>query len=486
MNWEAAGNYLAAFFVVMLALVASGHAVIYKRDSRAAVLWVGFIWLSPVVGPVLYLLLGINRIRRRATTLRVPRRYPADLPGLPRGDNQVALDSQGWPVPGRMEFPALAHQIARVTRFPMTGGNAIEPLIQGDEAYPAMLQAIESAKGSVGLASYIFEPHGVGEKWVKALSDAAQRGVEVRVLVDATGARYSIPSVLGELKSRGVRVDTFLPFGALRGPVSWNLRNHRKLLVVDGRMGFTGGMNIRNGHVLKSNPTKPIQDVHFRLQGPVVEQMLEVFVADWFFATGEQLDGEAWFPDERIDHPGQIRARSIPDGPDDTLDAQRWTFLGALAAARHRVRIVTPYFLPDQVLIAGLNMAAMRGVRVEILLPEKSNLPVVHWAVHAGLWQVLEKGCRIFLTRPPFDHAKLMVVDDGWSLIGSSNWDPRSYRLNFEYNIEAYDTDFASRLNRLIDQRLEGARPLTFAEANSRPLPVRFRDGIARLFTPFI
>ena len=179
-------------------------------------------------------------------------------------------------------------------------------------------------------------------------------------------------------------------------------------------------------------------------------------------------------------------ARGISDGPGEDLDKLRMTLLGAIAAARSKITIVTPYFLPDRELITALNIASMSGVQVRIVLPLKNNQPLVAWAAMAQLWQVLERGCRVFLTAPPFDHTKLMIVDETWTLVGSANWDPRSLRLNFEYNLECYDEWLAGEMELLTEQKLRGASELTEATVNARSFPVQLRDGIARLLSPYI
>jgi cardiolipin synthase A/B len=266
--------------------------------------------------------------------------------------------------------------------------------------------------------------------------------------------------------------------------MSINLRNHRKILVVDGRVGFTGGMNIRQGNLLKEKPKHPTQDLHFRVEGPVVAHLQRTFADDWFFSAREVLKGPKWFP--KLSAAGPVAARGIADGPDEDFEIFRWAVLGALACAATSVHILTPYFLPDMAMISALNLAAMRGVEVDILLPAKSNLPYVHWATFAILWQVLERGCRVWLTPPPFDHSKLMLVDNCWSLLGSANWDPRSLRLNFEFNVECYDPALALALQGIVQRKLRHARRVTLAELDARPLPVKLRDGVLRLFTPLL
>lgn len=475
-------HYLAAGITILCALFASGHAILYKRDSRAAVLWVGVIWLVPVVGSILYLMLGINRIRRRAIFLRgTLQRGEAPRAAIPLEtfERSELEDETGCRNP-----LGLARLVGQVIGKPLLTGNRVDPLLNGDEAYPAMVEAIETAQESVAIATYIFDNDAVGVRFAEALGRAAARGVAVRVLVDDTGARYSFPPITHVLHKWRVPVARFLPSLVPWRFMSINLRNHRKILVADGKTGFTGGLNIRQAHVLKDEPRSPTQDLHFRLQGPIVADLQDAFADDWYFCTREKLEGPKWFP--KLDALGQVVARGIADGPDEDFEIFRWTVLGALACAKTSVKIVTPYFLPDAAMISALNLAAMRGVSIDIILPSKSNLPYVHWAAFAILWQVLQRGCRVWLTSPPFDHSKLMLVDGCWSLIGSANWDPRSLRLNFEFNVECYDPALSVALEGIVRHKLAHARELTLADVDSRPLPLKLRDGVFRLFTPFL
>jgi cardiolipin synthase len=227
-----------------------------------------------------------------------------------------------------------------------------------------------------------------------------------------------------------------------------------------------------------------VQDLHFQIDGPVVAHLMEAFADDWAFTTREELRDERWFPNH--ERPGHVLARGIRDGPDEDFEKLAWTVLGALACARSSVRIMTPYFLPDAALITALNVTALRGVKVEIILPSVNNLLLVKWASMALLWQVLEKGCRVYLSPGPFDHTKLFLVDRIWAMIGSANLDPRSLRLNFEFCLECYDRGLAFELDRLIEDRRRRAREITLADIDGRSLPVRLRDGAARLFSPYL
>jgi len=477
--------HLAAGFDILACLLASSHALLHKRDTRAATIWLGVIWALPALGPLLYLTLGVNRIRRRAIKLGVHKTRSRDIP-----------ENLGEPEPsGAEHLKHIARVVSRVTPQPLTAGNKISPLVNGDETFPAMLAAIEAAKRSITLVTYIFDNDATGKKFITALERAVKRGVAVRVLVDSAGTRYSFPPITFKLRHAKIPFAKFLPASIF---TPWrvatiNLRNHRKALVVDGETAFTGGMNLRHGNVLAEKPSHPVQDLHFSVEGPVVTELQEAFANDWAFTTGEILDGETWFPDSETrflkagsPDAGGVIARVIPDGPDADFENARWTLLAALAEAQTSVKILTPYFLPDNALITALNLAALRGVRVDIILPAQNNLPVVHWASRALWWQVLERGCKIWLTPPPFDHSKLMIVDGHWVLLGSANWDARSLRLNFELNVECYGREFAQQMEQLIARKISTAREVTLAEADSRSLPGKLRDALARQFAPFL
>ena len=478
------GFYVAAVLTLGLAVVASGHAILYKRDSRAAVAWVGLIWLVPVAGGVLYALLGVNRIRRRATGVR------SQSPRL-SGTYAVTLAAdrmlEAVLDPAHAHLLPLGRMVDHLTKRPLTRGNAVTPLVNGEEAYPAMLDAIGRAERSLALSSYIFDRDEVGLQFGGALAAAVRRGVAVRVLIDGVGVRYSWPPIVPWLQAHSVPTARFMPTIAPWRAPFWNLRNHRKLLVADGAVGFTGGINIRLPHLVSRAPRRPVQDLHFRVEGPVVRHLMDPFAEDWSFATGERLEGPAWYPESTdTAAPGSVAARGIIDGPDADFEKIRWAILGAIASARRSIRILTPYFLPDSGIITALSVAALRGVTVEIVLPGTNNLPFVQWAMMAILWQVVKTDCLVYLQPPPFDHTKLMIVDGVWARFGSSNWDARSLRLNFEFDVECYDAALGAELETLFARKRDAARLLTAEELDGRPLPVRLRDGTARLASPYL
>lgn len=466
---------------IVVAAVASAHVVLTKRDTRASIAWVGLIWLTPIFGTMLYFWLGVNRIQRKARLLRGGRQSLESAVHRDACPREAVVNTFG---PNGAHLLSLVTLGNEITKKPLLAGNHIVPLLDGDQAFPAMIQAINDANKCISLSTYIFDNDPVGQLFLDALQRAHSRHVEVRVLIDDMGARYSWPLMTHHLRRAGIKCTTFMP-----PTIPWkfqytNLRTHRKSLVVDGELGFTGGINIREGHCLASHPKHPVRDVHFQVEGPVVSQMQAVFADDWSFCTGEVLEGSDWFPE--IGAKGKVLARGVSDGPDEHFESFRHILLGAIARAESSIMIVTPYFLPDASLIVALNVAALRGIAVDIVLPGENNIPLVKWASTSQLWQVVGRGCRVWISPPPFDHTKLLVVDGLASFVGSSNWDPRSLRLNFELNLECYDRALASQLAALIRDRIRCARPLTMAELDGRSLVIRLRDGIAGLAAPYL
>src|SRR5688572_10951801 len=276
-------DFAYAAALIVIAAVAAGHAVMYKRDSRSAALWVIVIWVLPALGSILYYLLGINRVQRRAARLR---------------GRLVRLRTQTqFPVtePGQ-HFTPLARLVGTVVDRPPVGGNLVEALIDGAHAYPAMLDAIGAARSSLTLASYIFHGDGIGAQFVAALVAAKQRGVEVRVLIDDVDVRFSRGSAAKPLRRAGVPLAVFNPPALPARLHAVNLRNHRKILVADGSVAFTGGMNIDRRYWRPEAPEEAFRDLHFRLRGPVVAHLQEIFADDWQFSEGEALRGPPGFP----------------------------------------------------------------------------------------------------------------------------------------------------------------------------------------------
>jgi cardiolipin synthase len=473
---------LAAHFA--LALTSAGHALLYKRDPRAALGWIAVSFAYPILGPVLYYLFGINRLRTRAHQLKgEPARRLKIRYERPDNIKTIEQDMQLPAMVAHPELAALARSSAAVTHRALVADNHLQPFFTGEAAYDAMLQAIEESLYSVCLATYIFETNRSGLEFIDALVAAQQRGIEVCVLLDGVGEWYSLPRAGSLLKREGIRVARFIPPHLLPPSIHINLRNHRKLLIVDGAIGFTGGMNIGDRHLRQQPPaSNETADIHFQILGPVVEQLQAVFDEDWQFAAGADRRQATAVPVRA----GNAICRVVTDGPNEDLGKLSMIITGAVALARKRVAIMTPYFLPPPELINSLQAAALRGVEVSVILPQRSNLPMVHWATRNMLWELLQYGIRVYYQPPPFAHSKLLLIDDNYAHIGSANLDPRSLRLNFEIVVEVFDRDFVRQLGEHFERVRSTSAEESLATVDGRRLPVRIRDAAAWLFSPYL
>jgi cardiolipin synthase len=448
------------------------HILLTKTETSAPS-WIALVVVSPFIGSLLYWILGINRVQRRARRLRGRRaRF------VPQHAAQFMPFSED-PTPQQRQvflYESAVHDA------PFLGGNRIAPLIGAAAAFPDMLTAIAGARESIALSVYIFGRDDVGKQFVQALKDAHARGVKVHVLVDEIGSGTGPGAADKVLAAAGISTARFIPQKIKFLPLV-NLRNHRKIIIIDGVVGYIGGMNIARNY--NGDSTETVRDIHFRVEGPVLEQMSTIFEEDWRFASGEALI----LPDAPRNEASlalPLYARAVPDGPDNTFQRTLWIMLGALALAQKSVHILTPYFLPNDALTHALSICALRGVDVRVVVPKVTDIKLVDWAMTAKYPDLLEHGVKIYCGSTPFDHSKLMVVDDVWTLVGSSNWDQRSLRLNFEANLEVYDPGLAKQLEDHFQAMQQKAEPISLATLKGLPIRVRLRNNVARLFMPYL
>jgi len=478
-------SLIVALFHLIISPVAALHALMFKRDSRAAFGWIALCLLLPIAGPVLYMLLGINRIRRRARRLEVPR--------LKVGFERGRVRNSHRPEPPQLPetLVALERIGAGLSKHTLARGNSVEPLRNGDETYPAMLEAIGRAHRSILMSSYIFDTDETGKSIIDALDAAQRRGVDVRVIVDGVGQYYSRPRAPRLLREAGIRSAVFLPPSLLPPRLSINLRNHHKLLVIDGHTAFTGGLNIGQRHVLGHHDGQhsseapswhAVADIHFRICGSAAMQLEAEFLRNWEFVTGDREP----LPPICALSCGELFCRALTDGPDEDLDQITQLLSATIAEARESVLIMTPYFLPPRELVGALQAASLRGITVTLVLPEKNNLPYVHWATRNMLWELLYQDIHVYYQPPPFVHSKLFVIDDKYTLIGSSNWDSRSLRLNFELEVEIFGAEFARQIAEIVLAAAAAGRRVRLDEVDNRSLPARLRDSFCWLFSPYL
>lgn len=480
--WPSFFTWVLLLAAHALSWVAIIHALLHKRDPRAALGWTVTALFLPGIGAIAYFIFGIGRAESRAAYLmRHAGLTPAvtgtlhggSSPSTPPGD----LAAEALPLSVRHK----AHLGRSLTRRRLVGGNSISPLYNGEQAYPAMLQAIRAAQHHVLLTTYIFKAGVISAEFIQALGEAAARNVDVRVIVDGLGGTlYSWSRPWRALQDKGVKVVQFLPPSLKPFNMSINLRIHRKVLVCDGT-GFTGGMNIADDNWYLS-PKFSVQDMHFFCQGPIVAQLQEAFLRDWGFITGHYEQ----FPLLHCQNSGNVLCRMILDGPGSGKDPLHDLYCGSIATADRSVQIMTPYFLPTHEMIASLKTAALCGAQVRVILPAKNNLCYVQWASWHLLPTLMEAGVE-FYTRPaPFAHTKLLIIDDNYVQIGSANLDPRSLRLNFELNIECFDVALASLLGQHFEDVRRQSHSVSLQQLMGLPLLYKIRNAACWIFSPYL
>ena len=482
--------WIGLFFeVIAFALIPV--VLLRRKEPASTIAWILTLVFLPAIGAFLFVAFGSERVR-------VPARRKREHDAIVRAElivlapGVVATADDSAPLTalaaGATELELGLFKVgAHLTHGRPTSGNRIVPLFGGNDAYAAIGAAIDAAVHHVHAEYYLIRNDATGDWFKERLIAAAERGVEVRLLCDGYGCFAVHASYFRALKKAGVRVGTFLPMrSVLLQPV--NLRNHRKIVVVDGTVAFTGGLNIGDEYRGMMKGVGQWRDVHLRIEGGATRDLQRVFYQDWFFTTGEALRGPAYFPvlSRASAPPGNATIAIVPSGPDTRNEAIERIFFGAIAGARHKVWMTTPYFVPDQAINVAMELAAMRGVDVRIILPGHSNHAVTFHAGRSFYDPLLEAGVKIYEYVPGMVHAKTMVVDGAVSLVGSANMDLRSFRLNFEVHALAHDPELAARLERTFEEDLSQSRLVLLEEWRRRGGRLRIYEGASRLVSPLL
>lgn len=479
--------HLGLFLLVAL------HCLWRPRDARSTLAWLFAVWVLPVPGAVLYGLFGINRAQVKGwqkqesdqtfysrRTLREQEASPlAYWRGLRNGLLAQPADA------GALELNSFLNRLS--PNHPLLGGNALRLLVDARDAYPDMFDTISKARHHIHLQSYIIGADDVGRELMMALAERAAAGVEVRVMYDEYGsARARMQGFFREFSHcPGMRIVGFTQAKLLKHQFQINLRNHRKILVVDGCVGYTGGMNFYEVYRPRDN-TPPTHDYHFRVEGPAVLELQYSFLCDWYYMTDadpEILLAPEYFPQTAAR--GQTPIRLLNNGPnlmesDTLLDA----LFAAITGARRQVLIVTPYFVPPAEIQRALRCAALRGVEVKVLVPSINNHAYVGYASQALYDGLLEAGVRIFEQPPPFLHAKALLVDDCIAFIGSANLDMRSLRLNYENSLVVLDERFGAQLKQCLLNDFAIGHEILLANWRTRPFRRQLVENFCSLLSP--
>lgn len=460
--------------VIGLQVYAAGRAILRKSGVAATLAWVLAIIAFPVGGALLYLLGASPSIRRAA------RRQRPTARGLFAGRRSAEALGDTRLEPTAQQVVELA---TRLTGLPPSLGNRVKLLTSSKDAFQTIEEAVQGAKRRVWAEYYIIKNDATGRRFLDVLIERARAGVEVRLLYDAVGSLRIDLERLHQLIAAGGYAEVFLPVNPFRRRWSTHLRNHRKLVIVDDTVGFTGGMNVGDeysGRGLRRGG-RHFHDSHLAIEGPAVADLAEIFIEDWFFAAAEQLDGI-----EPAAGEGTCVCAIVPSGPDQVHNAHGMVYFAGITAACRRVWIASPYFVPDSGTVRALISAALRGVDVRLLVPARNDVRIVGAAARSYYAELIGAGVRVFEYLPSMLHAKRMVVDGMWGIVGSANVDIRSFRLNFELGALVVDPDFAAALERQYETELRDSREVSSTALAKLGLYPRMRDAIARLASPLL
>jgi len=466
----AVGLRILSWIEIALQLACVVAVLARRREPAVALAWLLGIVLFPVLGMICFWYFGRDRVRRSARPrlrLLAERRAEESTAGF-----ELVAGS----------LRSLARTAWQSARAPVTVGNLVEVLIDGTEVYPAELAAIEGAQRTVDATYYSFGRDEIGRRFRDALVAAAQRGVRVRLLVDALGS-INLGGFLRPLKRAGGAWHPFLPFNPFDG-LSLNLRNHRKTLVTDSEIGFLGGLNIGDEYLHGTRALGAWRDTSLRIHGPAVAELQAVFADDWAFTTGSETEAKP-NPDT-IPSLGRCPVQIVPSGPDDRAEAIYDVFFAAISLAKRSLDLATPYFVPDLAIWVAIRSAAMRGVRVRILVPGRNDQWLTAAASRSYGEELMTAGVEIYRYTPGMMHAKTMIIDGEWASVGTANMDVRSFRLNFEVTALLYDPEAIRPLQASFERDVAQSELVDPRRFGERPFFVRAVEGFARLLSPLL
>lgn len=475
-SWDPVSVLMTASEIVALLLVPM--VLLRKKEPAATFAWILVLLFVPVVGPVLFWYLGRDRIRRPLrdrVIVNAPMREKLEDRISDRFPSQRAEEEQ---IIARQpeEQRGVMRLASGLSRSDIRAGNEVSVLVGTEATYAAMLDAIAHARDHIHIEYYIFRPDKTGRVFLAALEAAAKRGVRVRLLYDGFGS-VGLGPACRALKQAGGHARPFFPLDPIRRAATINLRNHRKLMVIDGSLGFCGGINIGDLFV-------PWRDLHFRVVGPAAADLQRIFVEDWYFAARQDLSSPAFFPE--LPRTGGSIVQVVESGPDERVESVHRVLFSAIASARRTVWIATPYFVPDRAILVALQTAAMRGIDVKLIVPRESNHRVTFHAGRSFYDELLSAGVHIHEYVGGMLHTKAMVVDGRFATVGSANLDVRSFRLNFELALLLYDHEIVTNLARILEEDLAKSEQVNLSVWRQRPLHTRIKEGLGRLFSPLL
>jgi cardiolipin synthase len=465
----------SAAVVTATTLITIPWVLITKKDPTSAVAWCLAVLLMPLVGAILYWIFGYNRVHRLVRRKRKHHvHYRERQPHL-----KYETDLGGK---GASESSLIASQAVQAGGYHAVAGNSVALYNDTRHAFDALLEAIRQARHHVHLEFFSIHGDEIGRRLLDLLADKARAGVEVRLLLDSVGSLYLRRAALQKLTDAGGKRAYFFPLNRLRSLIQVNMRNHRKIVVVDGQIGFTGGMNIGDPYLGMDPHIGHWRDTFLRVDGPVVAGLQDIFTEDWDFTTREALAGPDYFPD--AEPSGDSVVQIAAGGPDQEVNCVREIYFMGMVEARRRLWLASPYFVPDRGILDALRLARYRGADVRLLTIMQPDHYLSFYAGRYYFTELLESGIHVYLYRKGMMHSKFMLVDGEWGMVGSANLDIRSLRLDFEAGVMLHSPALVAEMEAAYERDLADAVPLDVKEFGSRPLLTRLLENACRLLAP--
>lgn len=502
--WHTLYLEITALLGVLLIVVTIPCVLMTKKNATSAVAWCLLVFFLPIVGAIAFVILGYQHIHR---PLKRKQRHKKHFKLTNPPERRETIAGQPLAEEADSSWQGMARLAQRFGAFPVTRGNRVQFYYEGQPAFDAKLEAIRSARHHIHLEYFIFQPDETGRRFLDLLTQKARAGVEVRLLYDAMGSRHLARHLLRPLRQAGGKCSVFLPLNPFRRRIQVNMRDHRKLLIVDGKVAFTGGLNIGDEYLGKVARFGFWRDTHMRLEGPAVAGLQRVFVEDWDFACRENLQGNAYFPEwprktllraaesnapqssapqETHSAPLVGPVQVIASGPDQDLKGIREVYFAAIQRARRRLWIASPYFVPDPGLLDVLCLAGYSGIDVRLLCQYHPDKWIPFYAGRFYWTDVLDAGVKVYQYRKGMMHAKTILVDDEWASVGTANLDNRSLYLNFEVNCLLYAPHAVAELESVFLRDLDSSIRLDRDVYARRPFAARLLENTCRLLSPVL
>ncbi|PTM53329.1 cardiolipin synthase [Desmospora activa] len=470
--------------LVLNILLATAIIFLERRDVSSTWAWMLVLYFIPVLGFVLYLIFGRKISKQKIFTwdkqIHVLLQEAVTTQKAQLENNTFQYGNSSW-----QEYKALILMHLNNDQAVLTQTNQVEIFTDGQEKFDALIEDLERAQHHIHLLYYIVRPDDLGKRLARVLARKAREGVQVRLIYDDLGSRRLNKAFIREIREAGGEIEAFFPAVLPLINLRLNYRNHRKLVIIDGKIGYIGGFNIGNEY-LGLNPRFGYwRDTHLRIRGDAVHHIQSRFILDWNQASRHDISyQDNYYPTPLRE--GDVGVQIVSSGPDSEWEQIKNGYIKMILTAKKYIYIQTPYFIPDHSLLDALRIACLSGIDVRIMIPNKPDHPFVYWATFSHVGELLQAGGKIYIYQNGFLHAKTIVVDDKIASVGTANIDMRSFRLNFEVNAFLYHADMAKNLAEIFQQDMLQSTSLTWEEYQQRSYTIRFKESISRLLSPIL